>query len=282
MQRSFISLIVGVVLAVVAVVFINLYVNGLRSAPAPVAAMNMSNVVVAAVNLPFGTKVKPEYLKVVQWPTASVPKDVFQSVDDVFANAQGADRIALKPIDREEPVLKTKISGFGAKATLSREVTNGMRAVSIRIDDVSGVAGFILPGDRVDIMLTRRLEEDLNKDKEAVTPNRLVTDIILQNVIVLGIDQLADQERDKPVVARTATVEVTPTDAQKLALAQQAGTLSLALRSVGAVDPVPAQRVEAADLAQFEKRPAPHRVRTGGTGVRVRYGASSVEERPVD
>jgi pilus assembly protein CpaB len=178
----------------------------------------------------------------------------------------------LKPVDKGEPVLKSRISGFGAKATLSRQVPAGMRAVSIRVDDVSGVAGFILPGDRVDVMLTHRLE--------GASPDAsLVTDIILQNVQILGIDQLSDQDREKPVVARTATVAVTPEDAQKLALAQQAGTLGLALRNTSAVDQVPVERVVQRDLAP-NAAPPPRPVRRGrpaGEGVLVIYGGGKTE-----
>jgi pilus assembly protein CpaB len=147
-----------------------------------------------------------------------------------------------------------------------------MRAVSIRIDDVSGVAGFILPGDRVDVMLTRRMEG-------AGPDTNLVTDIILQNVQVLGIDQLSDQDREKPVVARTATVAVTPEDAQKLALAQQAGTLGLALRNTSAVDQVPVERVVQRDLAP-NAAPPPRPVRRGRPaqdGVLVIYGGGRTQ-----
>jgi pilus assembly protein CpaB len=150
-----------------------------------------------------------------------------------------------------------------------------MRAVSIRVDDVSGVAGFILPGDRVDVMLTRRLEG-------TAPDSSLATDIILQNVLVLGIDQLSDQDREKPVVARTATVAVTPEDAQKLALAQQAGTLGLALRNATSVDRVPSERVVQRDLAP-NAAPAPHparRVTRAQDGVQVIYGGGRTPLAP--
>jgi len=221
-------------------------------------------------DLPFGTHLSRDQVSVVAWPAASMPADAFHSVEDVFAGSQGFDRIILKPIDKGEPLLKSKVSGFGAKATLSREVPAGMRAVSIRIDDVSGVAGFILPGDRVDVMLTRKIE--------GTSPDTgLVTDIILQNILVLGIDQLSDQAREKPVVARTATVAVTPEQAQKLALAQQAGTLGLTLRNASAVDEVPSARIVQRDLAPNASGavgPARH-VRRTPAGIQVIYGGRS-------
>jgi len=272
MQRSLISLIVGGILALVAVGGLTYYLRSAQSPATPSSNIDVGNVVVAVSDLPFGTHIGRDQLTVIAWPVSSMPADAFHSVEEVFAGSQGFDRIVLKPIDKGEPVLKSRISGFGAKATLSRQVPPGMRAVSIRIDDVSGVAGFILPGDRVDVMLTRRIEA-------SASDASLVTDIILQNVQVLGIDQLSDQDREKPVVARTATVAVTPEDAQKLALAQQAGTLGLALRNTSAVDQVPVERVVQRDLAP-NASPPPRPVRRGkpaGEGVLVIYGGGRTE-----
>jgi pilus assembly protein CpaB len=267
MQRSLVSLIVGGILALIAVGGLTYYLRSQSQVPSLGSNIETGNVVVAVSDLPFGTHLSRDQLSVMAWPVASMPADAFHSVEEVFAGSQGFDRIVLKPVDKGEPLLKSRISGFGAKATLSRQVPPGMRAVSIRVDDVSGVAGFILPGDRVDVMLTRRLE--------GTTPDsNLATDIILQNILVLGIDQLSDQDREKPVVARTATVAVTPEEAQKLALAQQAGTLGLALRNATSVDQVPSERVVQRDLAP-NAAPAPRAVRPvkrGQEGVQVIYG----------
>lgn len=275
MQRSLISLIVGGILALVAIGGLTYY---LRTTQNPAASagpsIDVGNVVVATAPLPFGTHVSRDQLSVVAWPTSSMPADAFHSVEEVFAGSQGFDRIVLKPIDKGEPLLKSRISGFGAKATLSRQVPVGMRAVSIRIDDVSGVAGFILPGDRVDVMLTRRMEA-------TSTDSGLVTDVILQNVQVLGIDQLSDQDREKPVVARTATVAVTPEDAQKLALAQQAGTLGLALRNATSVDQVPTERVVQRDLAPNSAPPPSRHVKRAPATIQVIYGGGRSEVAPL-
>ena len=276
MQRSLVSLIVGGILALIAVGGLTLYLRSTQN-PAPASSgsnVELGNVVVAASDLPFGTHLSRDQLNVVAWPVVSMPADAFHSVEEVFAGSQGFDRIVLKPIDKGEPLLKSRISGFGAKATLSREVPAGMRAVSIRIDDVSGVAGFILPGDRVDVMLTRHVEG---------TPqdSGLATDIILQNILVLGIDQLSDQDREKPVVARTATVAVTPEQAQKLALAQQAGTLGLALRNAASVDQIPSTRIVQRDLApNSSPTDGDHKVRRPSVGVQVIYGGAKAEGAP--
>jgi pilus assembly protein CpaB len=124
-------------------------------------------------------------------------------------------------MEANEPIIATKITGPGQKATLSAIIEEGMRAVTIRVNDVDGVAGFVLPGDRVDVLMTRAANETGS------------TDVVLQNIRVLGIDQLADEQTDKPVIAKAVTLEVDMVSAQKLALASTAGNLSLVLRKAG-------------------------------------------------
>jgi len=276
MQRSITSLIVGIVLGVAAVVLMALYLRSAR--PAVDASQAMGNIVVAAVDMPIGTEIKPEFVKIVQWPVVSIPKDAFVASDEIFKGAaQPGDRVSLKIVKVGEPILKTNVSGFGGRATMSREVARGMRAVAIRIDDVSGVAGFILPGDRVDVMLTRQVDTSSGPGG-----SNLGTDVILQNITVLGVDQLADQDRDKPLVGRTVTVEVTPDQAQKLALAQQAGSLGLALRNAETLDKAPISRVRVPDLYGEAKAPKPvHHVAAAGPSVRVRYGDEGVVEKTI-
>jgi pilus assembly protein CpaB len=279
MRRSMISLVTGIVLGLVAVALMFVYIRNNSSAPTQAPAIALAPAVVAAKDLPFGTRLEKQFFKVVQWPKASVPDGTFARIDEIFQGAtQPGDRIALSLIARDEPITRSKISGFGARPTLSRQVENGKRAISIRVDDVVGVSGFVLPGDRVDIMLTRRIDN---------RPNDLVTEVLLQNITILGIDQTADQTADKPIVARTATVEVTPEEAQKLALAQQAGSLSLALRSVETAGVVQTRPITEADLAP--RVPAPVRAAPRPTAspppkpptVRVRYGDAAPVDKPV-
>ena len=264
MRRSYISLAIGIVLAVAAVVLLNFYVRSLRGTP----TVALTQVVVTTKDLPFGTPLNSAYLNVVPWPAASVPAGAFTSVAEIFKDAdKPADRVAITLIAQGEPILKSKISGFGTRPIMSAQVKDGMRAISIHIDDVSGVAGFILPGDHVDIVLTRGAGADL------------VNDLFMQDVEVLGIDQLSDQKSDKPTVGRTATVEVTPEQAQKLILAQQAGTLSLSLRAMAASDNLPAAHLAADELV------APARPKSAAPPkpvVRVRYGDGSVVATPVN
>jgi pilus assembly protein CpaB len=143
----------------------------------------------------------------------------------------------LTPNEANETILSSKITGPGQRATLSATLQDGMRAVTIRVNDVEGVAGFVLPGDRVDVALTRQL------DKAAAT-----TDVVLQNTRVLAVDQTADERNDKPSVVKAVTLEVDTADAQKLALAASVGSLSLMLRKAGEVATETTKRVTLSDL----------------------------------
>jgi pilus assembly protein CpaB len=245
-KRAFWSLLVGLVLAVVAVVGVS---SMLGEKPEVQAPFKVVSVVVATHDLSFGTELNDTVLTVKDWPENSLPQGSFTKIEDVLGDGTEP-RVVLKPIVTGEPVLTSKITGFGAKATMSTVLPEGKRAFSIRVNDVSGVAGFLLPGDRVDVLLTRQIEE---KERDKLDQ---VTDVILQNVVVRGIDQIADEDRNKPEVVKAVTVEVSPEDAQKLALAQQVGQLSLALRNVATNDTAKTRSVRVRDLVN-EPAPAP-------------------------
>lgn len=183
------------------------------------AKMAMTTVVVARKPLEFGNELSAESLQEREWPADAVPDGSFTRIDEVV----GAERrVALRSIAVGEPVLKEKVSGFGGRAALSQVIAEGYRAVAVRISDVSGAGGFILPGDKVDVLLTL-----------STTNDRLdtVTNILLENTRVLAIDQEADESTGGAIVAKAATIEVLPEDAQKIALATTIGTLSLSLRN---------------------------------------------------
>jgi pilus assembly protein CpaB len=244
--RAVVTFATGLVLAGGAVYYVDQQLKLQRGltpqAAAQPPAIALTKVVLAKQDLAYGTKLKPEYLVEVDWPASAAPQGSFPSVKELLGDGK-EERIVLRAVSKDEPLLQAKVSGFGGKATIATKLTEGKRASSIRINDVNGVAGFVLPGDRVDVLLTREVGDE-QKD--------LVTDIILQGIVVLGIDQLTDEQRDKPQVARTATVEVTPEEAQKLALAMQVGTLSLALRNIGSVETAKTQRIRVSDLARAD------------------------------
>lgn len=183
-------------------------------------AIALTTVVVARRPLNFGDSLTKEYIREVEWPAATLPQGAYKTVDEIFV--EGERRVVLRAIQVNEPVLASKLSGADGRATLSTIIEDDKRAVTIRVNDVNGVAGFVLPGDRVDVLLTRN-EGNSNKNP--------LTDVLLQHVKVMGIDQKASEDQDKPAVARAVTLEVTQYESQKLALASTVGSLSLALRN---------------------------------------------------
>jgi pilus assembly protein CpaB len=191
-------------------------------------------VVVAGRQLRFGNELSASVLREMPWPADAVPQGAFRSIQQVLKEGK---RVVLTAIEANEPVLASKITGLGQRATLSATIGEGHKAVTIRVNDVDGVAGFVLPGDRVDIMLSRQLEK-----------NSAINDVVLKNTRVLAVDQLADERSDKPSVAKAVTLEVDIAGAQKLSLASQVGTLSLALRKAGDQDSTASRPITLADL----------------------------------
>jgi pilus assembly protein CpaB len=208
------------------------------------AAPATRTVVVAAVPLKFATVLTPDVLNEVAWPTEHVPAEAFASKAALLASGQ---RTTLANIVKNEPVLASKITGPGQRVSLSVMIGEGKKAVTIRVDDVLGVAGFVQPDDRVDVLLTRS-ERVANSAQAVKAPaNGVYTDILLQNVRVLAIDQLAERNLPaKPVKA--VTLEVETDDAQKLVLAASVGQLSLALRRAGVTETSESRRIGLEDL----------------------------------
>jgi pilus assembly protein CpaB len=205
--------------------------------------MATAPVVVASSALNFGDQISSKHLSVVQWPSSSVPPNAFAKTDELLKGDRP--RIALQRIEPNEPILKAKVSGFGGRATLSATLEDNQRAVTIRVDDVTGVAGFLLPGDRVDVILTRDVGGKGNP----------VNSILLQDIRVLGVGQISNEQRDKPVVVRAVTVEASPKQSQKLVLAQQVGRLSLTLRPAADRTVSSTQSVGVSDLTENEASP---------------------------
>jgi pilus assembly protein CpaB len=208
----------------------------MRALDAMKKPVTMQTIVVASRPLRFGTELGSTSLKEIGWPEGSVPAGAFNTIADLLGSANGR-RVVLAAMETNEPVLASKVTGPGQRATLSATLTDGMKAVTIRVNDVEGVAGFVLPGDRVDVALTRQGE------KGAAT-----TDVVLQNMRVLAIDQTADERTDKPSIVKAVTLEVDTASAQKLALAASVGSLSLMLRKAGEVVAEATRRISLTDL----------------------------------
>jgi pilus assembly protein CpaB len=191
-------------------------------------------IVVAAKPLRYGNELNAESLREIPWSQDVVPKGAFNSIAEVLS---GGKRVVLTPIEANEPVLALKVTGAGQRATLSSLVEDGMKAVTIRVNDVEGVGGFVLPGDRVDVVLTRQTDKD-----------KASTEVVLQNTRVLAVDQSADTSSDKATVAKAVTLEVTTDQAQRVWLASSVGNLSLLLRKAGETAAVSTKRITLSDL----------------------------------
>lgn len=201
------------------------------------AKMNLAKVVIAKEDLRFGAKLSPSMLKVVEWPAESFPAGGFRSISEVFRGIDA--RVVLAAMNANEPLLESKVTGPGQRASLSAMLGPGMRAASIRVNEVVGVSGFVLPGDHVDVLLTRTEKKQSGGNSQsggntnsgaANAAENSYTDLVLQKVRVLAIDQSPDAKADAPKLARTITVEVSLADAQKLSLAASVGNLTLILR----------------------------------------------------
>jgi pilus assembly protein CpaB len=239
---------VAAVFGLLAVFIANSWLNHqaeerLRSLEANKQPVAGDTIVVAARPLRFGVELSSSVLREIIWPEGAAPAGSFRKIEQVLA---GGRRVVLTAIEPNEPVLASKITGPGQRATLSSTLEQGMKAVTIRVNDVDGVAGFVLPGDRVDVVVTQQLEK-----------SAALADVVLQNTKVLAIDQLADERTDKPSVVKAVTLEVDMTGAQKLSLAARVGSLSLALRKAGDGDPMSTRLITLADLHAIEPKAQP-------------------------
>jgi pilus assembly protein CpaB len=186
-------------------------------------------VVAAKAPLKFGDRLDANKLMIVNLPSSAVPEGAFSTIAQVLAQDGGGPPVALTPIAPRETLLPSKLSGPGARASMAAEIGEGFRAYTIKVSDVTGVGGHALPGDRVDVVLMR--------DTTPEGPgHNYVSEVVLQNIRVLGVDLNADLASNKPANPSTATLEVTVPDAQKLSVAGDLGKLSLALRKTGSTE----------------------------------------------
>jgi len=210
---------VAILIGLAAVFLANSYLGRVEQQQAS-SPQGTVKVAVASVPLDFGVPITPDKVRLVDWPANSLPEGTFSSIPQLLP--MNHTRVALRPMAANEPILRSKISGEGGRAAISAVLDPTKRAVAVRLSDVAGVGGFVLPGDVVDVLVTRT----------PMNPNgnsQQITDVLLQKVRVIAIDQDASDSTDKPAIGKTATLEVAQVDAQKLALAQQVGQLSLAL-----------------------------------------------------
>ena len=235
-RQTLIALGIAVLLGLVAVFLANSFISGSEQRA---QMAGTTKIAVAAVPMQFGVDITPDKVRFVDYPNSAIPAGSFRSANQLLPG--GKKRFALMPIGVNEPILVNKISAEGQGASIAALLPAGMRAATVRINDVSGVAGFIQPNDSVDVLITRQPTGGSQREMQ-------VTDVLLQNVRVIAIDQQAKNADGTPMVAKTATLEVSPLDAQKLALAQEVGSLSLVLRKPGEANNPVVETVSLSDL----------------------------------
>mgnify|MGYP000035312998 CR=1 FL=1 len=238
------------------------YLNNASANAAADPNAGLVTVVVAGRDIPYGQPIQPQMLQIISWPVEAVPPGAIVDVDKLIAKPGQPLRRAKRALSQGELILSSKVSEFGEKVTIVQSLGSNLRAMAIKVDAETAVGGFVTPGDSVDIVLTQGREETL----------RTVT--ILQNIRVVAVDQESDEQLDQPGVAATVTVEVTPEQGQKLALAQKAGTLNLSLRTLDDATDKPMDSIRLSDIMR-DKSPVDEAITK--TTIKVRR-ATDVEE----
>ena len=193
------------------------------------AKVSTGKVVVAKTDIDLGTRLTTVMLKVSDWPKSSVPEGAVKDPEQI------KDRVVKATVLAGEPVLESKLAPIGTKGGLSAVIGEGKRAMTVRVNDVVGVAGFALPGNYVDIVVNT--EEDAGKQADG--RNKSISKIVLDHILVLAVAQESSvREEGKPKVVNAVTLEVTPDQAEKLDLARSVGQLSLVLRNQLDTSPV--------------------------------------------
>jgi pilus assembly protein CpaB len=192
--------------------------NYVQNAPAKTVTMPTQKVIVAASDLDIGAEIRQDDLRIIDWPANAVPAGAFHDSNEVIG------RGLVLPVIQNEPILPMKLSSKEAGGGLPPAIPQGMRAVSVRVDEVIGVAGYVLPGTRVDVVVTLSPSES-HKD--------VTSKVILNNVQVLAAGTKIDRETDKnkPVAVSVVTLLVNPEESERLTLAATEGKIQLALRN---------------------------------------------------
>jgi pilus assembly protein CpaB len=216
----------------------------------------MVRVVIARTDLAVGETLVPRALDSIAWPKANLPQGTAQDAQVL------AGRVLRRPLAAGEPVLESALLPAGSTGGLSAVIEPDRRAVSVAVDEVIGVAGFVKPGARVDVLTTLRRLDGRSEDARSR--------VILQNVAVLAVDQKMQTASDgKPEVVNVVTVSVDPDQAQRLVLGAHEGKLQLALRNPTDAEVLPLRSVSAAEVLGLGGAPGG---KGGGTSVQILKG----------
>jgi len=221
-KRAYVVMAVAILFGLAAVIFASRW---LLNQPGGVSG----RIVVAASDISLGQRVTPEMFKLAEWPADSVPKGAFTDPKQLDG------RVLKTNVLIGEPLVEARLAPVGTQGGLSAVITEGKRALTVRVNDVIGVAGFALPGNYVDVIVSTQKDTGPNQNAR----EQAISKIVLERILVLAVAQEVNRDETKPKVVNAVTLEVTPEQAEKLDLARSVGTLSLALRNQ--VDPQSAQ-----------------------------------------
>lgn len=203
-----------------------------------------SQVAVANVDIELGSRLSSEMVRMTEWPAGSIPAGAATDVEKLVG------RVARDSMQRGEPILESRLAPVGTKGGLSAVVAEGKRAMTVRVNDVIGVAGFALPGTYVDVMVNTQSEGSKGNDKD-----RTISKIVLERILVLAVAQEADRDTTKPKVVNAVTLELSPGQAEMIDLARSVGTLSLVLRNQTEMKTVATAGITKADLLGIPPAP---------------------------
>jgi pilus assembly protein CpaB len=221
-------MVIGLAIALIVAFVLSTFVYKQFQKASAVKPIDTAHIVVAASAMPLGTRVDASNLKLIPWPSGEPVAGTFNSID------QAANRALITPVAANEMILDSKLASKESGAGLPAVIPQGMRAMSVAVNDVVGVAGFVTPGTKVDVLATGKLVGQNHTEDDTITRT------ILENISVLAAGQKIEQDRDgKPQIVPVITLLVSPEDAARLAMASTQGKIQLALRTT-----VDSKRVE--------------------------------------
>lgn len=203
----------------------------------------VNQVAVAAQEINMGQKLTSNMFKLVSWPANIMPPESFSDLNKLEG------RVTKSALQTGEPVLATKLAPVGSLGGLSAVIAEGKRAITVRVNDVVGVAGFALPGNFVDIIVNTQQEEGSGNDKKS----KDISKIVLEHILVLAVAQEAGRDETTPKVVNAVTLEVSPEQAEMIDLARSIGDLSLVLRNQADVMNAKTEGVTKNTLLEFEE-----------------------------
>jgi pilus assembly protein CpaB len=218
-KKALLLLLVALIMGGVVTILVNTLLTQEVQQRSEQTVIDTQKVLVAASDLKTGMRLDKISVKQVDWPVENLPEGTYSNVDVLLGEKPP---VVIKKINKNEVILPYKLSPQGARGGLPPKIPEDRRAITIEVSEISGVAGFVLPGTYVDVLLTT---------KEGQKDEKLATQTLLQNLLVLGIDQLSSEDEDEPKVVNAVTLLVTPKEGKMLTLGQQIGRINLLLRN---------------------------------------------------